>query len=415
MRPPKRHPAPCPLARSIRIVAVTLPMLLVFAAPALCQIRRSEAIRERIQTRPDDPTLYYYLAIAEFAEGDRAAGLEALEQVARIGHGFLPVRDMGFDGVWDDPAFQKVRARLESRLPRVTAARALFRLERRLIPEGIAWDPASRSYFVGSIAASKIVRVDSAGTVSDLSRPGELGHVLGLVVDPRRRRLHAVSTNLIEGATDTTRNRVVSYDLETGGRVRTFVVPSAVQLNDVTVAASGELYATDSRAGAVFRIRPESGDVDAIVAPGTLPGVNGLALSGDGTALYLGHATGVSRYVLATGELLPRIPVPKGEAIGGIDGLYVDGNTLIGIQNVTNPGRVIRVHLGSDGAIAHRVETLLSHHHPDVDEPTTGVIVGRAFVLLATTQVARFTPAGTITSPETLKRPVVLTIPLDGR
>jgi len=393
----------------IAVLAVT--GLLAHGKPAFAQPRRSELIRERLKTRPDDPTLYYYLALAEFAEGNRPGGLEALEKVADLGHGFLPVRGMGFDAVWGDSAFQNVRGRLEKKLPRVTSARELFRLDRQLIPEGIAWDPQSRCYFVGSVAASRIIRIDARGKVSDFAVAGELRQVLGLALDAGRRRLHAVSTTLVEGARDSVSNRVVTYDLATGARVRSVAVPAATQLNDVTVAASGELYTTDSGAGGVYRIR-ESGVVDTLVATGRLPGVNGVAISSDGTGLYLAHSTGIARFEFATGELLPRIEVPPGETIAAIDGLYADGHTLIGIQNVTNPGRVIRIHLRADGKGAERIETLLSHHHPAIDEPTTGVIVGRSFALLATTQVARFKPDGTLESPETLKRPVALMVSL---
>lgn len=400
--------------RAVLLVAVASSTLATLATPVSAQPPRSELIRERLKTRPDDPTLHYYLAMAEFAEGDRAGGLAALERVASIGRGFLPVRDAGFAPAWDDPAFRRIRARLERKLPKVTVAREAFTLDRQLIPEGIAHDPASHSYFVGSIASAKIVRVDPEGAVSDFSRPGELKQVLGLAVDPARRQLHAVSTSLV-GTPDSTSNQVVTYDLATGTRMRTVAVPVAAQLNDVAVGPGGVLYVTDTRAGGVFRIGAEGGPVDTVVAPPSIPGVNGIALAADGRALYLAHSTGIARYELATRELLPRIEIPAGETVGAIDGLYTDGNALIGVQNVTNPGRVIRLPLRADGKGAERVETLLSHHHPAIDEPTTGAIVGRSFALLATTQVARFTPAGTITSPETLKRPVVLLVPLDTK
>lgn len=402
------------LLRLARIAAATGFALLISQEPTAAQPSRSELIRERLKTRRDDPTLYYYLALAEFAEGDKSEGFAALERVVSLGNGFLPVRDVGFQAVWDDPAFQGIRRRLEQKLPRVTEARELFRLDKQLIPEGIAYDPRSRSYFVGSIALAKIVRIDSAGAVSDFSRPGELRQVLGLAVDPQRRRLHAVSTSLVAGAPDSARNHVVTYDLATSALVRSTPVAST-QLNDVAVAPGGDLYTTDTRGGAVFRIAGETGVVDTLVAPGTLPGVNGLAFSADGTALYLAHSTGISRLELASTDLLPRIAIPASETVGAIDGLYTDGNTLIGIQNVTNPGRVIRIHLRPDGKGAERIETLLSHHHPALDEPTTGVIVGRSFALLATTQVARFTPEGKIDSPETLKPPIVLMLALEPK
>src|SRR5688572_17751989 len=49
-----------------------------------------------------------------------------------------------------------------------------------------------------------------------------------------------------------------------------------------------------------------------------------------GAALYVTHSTGVARFALAGGSLLPRLEIPAGETIGAIDGLPADGNTLIG-------------------------------------------------------------------------------------
>jgi hypothetical protein len=415
MTPTARHTRIASALPAVAVIAIAaLGALATVHQPACAQPPRSELIRERLKTRPDDPTLHYFLAASEFAENDRAAGMEALERLAAIGAGFLPVRDV-FAPVWDDTAFQRIRRRLEDKLPRVTAARVLFRLDRNLIPEGIAHDPRTRSYFVGSIAGRKVVRVDSSGAVSEFSRPGELRNVLGLAVDAGRRRLHVVSTSLSPGAPDSSRNRVVSYDLNTGTRVRSVTVAAAAQLNDVAVGPGGELYVTDSGGGGVFRIPVDRATVDTVAAPGTLPGVNGIALSADGQALYLAHATGVARFELANRDLLPRIAIPAGETIGAIDGLYLHGNALIGIQNVTNPGRVIRIALRADGRGADRIETLLSHHHPAIDEPTTGAIVGPSFALLATTQVSRFRPDGTIESPGTLKSPVVLLIALEAK
>lgn len=375
--------------------------------------RMTEVLQQRLKDRPDDPTLYYYLAVYQAVEGNRAESIAALEQVLKLGRGFLPSRGIGFDAIWDDPGFQDVRNRIERTLPRVIEAREVFRLGNDLLPEGIAFDPVTRSTYIGSVAARKIVRVDSTGAMSDLSRPGELQHVLGLAVDPGRRRLYAVSTSTL---TDSGRanpvNQIVGYDLESGKLDRSFNVAGATQLNDVIVAPGGDLYTTDSGAGAVYHVRA-GGPVDTLMAPGTLPGANGLSLSPDGSGLYVAHGSGVARVDFGGAPLLARLELPPGETIAAIDGLYTDGNTLIGIQNVTNPGRVIRMRLRKDGKGVEKVETLLSHHHEAIDEPTTGAIAGRSFVFLATTQMARFTPKGTIESPETVKPAVVLGLDLD--
>src|SRR5882762_11191566 len=60
-----------------------------------------------------------------------------------------------------------------------------FRLsEKDLIPEGIAFDPLTKSFYVSSINKRKIVKVDETGSVSDFisSRQDGIGEVLGLKV-----------------------------------------------------------------------------------------------------------------------------------------------------------------------------------------------------------------------------------------
>ena len=402
-----------------RSVAFSLLLLSViaFASSALAQEQsRSDLLRERLKTRPNDVTLLYYLALFEIQDGHKEAGIKALREVARIGRGFLPTRDGGFEAAWNDTAFQSTLARLEAKLPRVTEARTLFRLDKDLVPEGIAYDPAQRAWYVGSIATGRIVRVDSAGAVSDFTPPSERLPLLGLAIDAGRRRLHAVRTNgFLEIGPEKQRvNEILSFDLGTRALARTVAVPGAFQLNDVVVAANGDLYVTDTQGGSVYRIRQAGGVLDTVAA-GALPGANGIALSADGGALYVAHSSGVARIRLADGNVLPRLALPEGETVAAIDGLYRDGAALLGIQNITNPGRVIRIRLTPNGDAVERIETLLSHHHPAIDEPTTGVVVGRSFALLATTQVSRYTPEGRITSPETMKPPVVLAIDLDRR
>ena len=191
--------APSRFTFALALAAATL---VVIAPAAWSQQRTSQILRERLKTRPNDPTLYYYLAMFEIAEGNKPAGLEALRHLEKIGNGFLPIRGMAFDSVWADTSFQRTRRALLAKLPRVIEARELFRLDAGVVPEGITYDPVARSYFVGSIAQERILRIDSAGAVTTWTKPGELRQVLGLAVDAKRRRLYAVSTSAIAPAPD---------------------------------------------------------------------------------------------------------------------------------------------------------------------------------------------------------------------
>lgn len=372
------------------------------------------SIQRLLATRPNEPTLYYYLAAFQARAGDNANAVASLERLASIGTGFLPTPLMGFNAIWQDDAFKRVYAELEAKIPRVADAPVAFELaDRNLIPEGIAWDPVSERFFLGSIAQRRIISVDATGRFSPYSGPDDgLQHILGLAVDARRRTLHAVSTSALTATGRETRvNEIVSYDLRNDRKISAVSIPGAEQLNDVTFAPNGDLYASDSSSGAVWRIR--AGVATEFLPAGRTPGSNGLAVSADGAILYVAHSTGVARIDTTTVEV-ERMEIPSGETVAAIDGLYLYEDSLLGVQNVTNPARIIRMYLSGDGKSVTRVVTLQSHHNPAFDEPTTGAVVGNAFYVLATTQVARFSDNGELLRPEGAMTPKVIRIPLSS-
>ena len=91
--------------------------------------------------------------------------------------------------------------------------------------------------------------------------------------------------------------------------------------------------------------------------------------------------------------------MPPRQTVAAIDGLYQWQGKLIGVQNAPTPGRVILMTLSSDGAAITRIQTLLSHHHTALDEPTTGAVADDAFYLLAATGVAPLRPARAAREP----------------
>lgn len=368
-------------------------------------------IRQVLEQRPDDPTLHYFLASFQARAGDRDDALASLRQVERLGDGILPVSDVGFAALANDPDFIALRAALERRLPTVADAPVAFRIpDPTFIPEGIAHDARSGHFYVGSIAQNRIVRIDPKGRITPFSRPDDgLQHVLGLAVDSRRRRLYAVSTNAFAARGAPLVNNVVRYDLRSGKRDDIVQIDGAAQLNDLALAPNGDVYASDSGSGAIWRVYGKDARAQALLPAGSLPGVNGIAVTDDGTTLYAAHSTGLARVNLATARVERMTPPPR-QSVAAIDGLYWSKGALIGIQNVTNPGRVIRIRLGAGGMTA--VDTLQSHHHPAFDEPTTGAIAGDAIYVLGTTQVGQFDEQGAFRNPAALKPPAIVRVPL---
>jgi hypothetical protein len=374
--------------------------------------RRIEAVEAILKQRPEDATLHFYLARFRCEAGDIPGCIASLENTERFGDGFLPARD-GFESAWKDARFQQVRTRMEARLPRLDYAPTAFELDdRTLIPEGIAYDAPSGAFFVGSGAKGTITRVGFGNAVSEFSpRVEGLDSILGLCVDGPRRILYAVATSaLSEAGRKRRQNAVLAFDIDKHRLLRRVDVPGAVQLNDVAVAIGGRVFASDSGSGAIFDIPPE-GPARTLVAADRLRGSNGLAPSPDGKKLYVAHSTGLAVVDPATGDAR-RVANTTRETVAAIDGLYQSHGELIGVQNVTTPGRVIIITLSRDGESIERVRTLVSHHHNALDEPTTGVVTDRGFYLLAATGVSHMKDSGRIDDPDTVPRPTVLRVPL---
>jgi len=379
---------------------------------ARTSLERIQALRKE---RPGDGVLVFYQALMHVTLGERDAALELLRSLKGRKLGLIPVRDAGFDSVWDDPRFQKISKALADDEPQTFASPVAFRLkDPKLIPEGIAYDAKGMRFFIGSIAQHKIVAAH-AQELSDFSNAADkLDAILGLAVDTTRKYLYAVTTNgFEESAKKERRNAVVRYDLKDGRPMDRFVAPDAMQLNDLAIATDGTLYVTDSQTGSLFRKKPEEKTLTKFGATGALRGANGIALAPD-RALYVTLSTGIARVDTTSGEPT-RLPQPDTVVTGGIDGLYWHGGDLIGIQNSTNPGRVIRIALTNKGMQIAGVTVLQSHHHPEFDEPTTGAIAQGALYVIANSYVGHYQPEGTIKDAADLKSTAIIAVPLQGK
>jgi sugar lactone lactonase YvrE len=379
-------------------------------AAVRASLERVQALRKE---RPGDGVLIFYQALLQVELGERESAFELLRSLQGRKLGLIPYRDGGFDSVWGDPKFQEIRRTLMNEEPQTAVSPVAFRLkDPKLIPEGIAFDPGGDRFFVGSIAQRKIIVSDGQGETHDFSSPADkLDQVLGIRIDPARGQLYAVSTNASEeNAKKERRNAVLRYNLKTGKLIDRFSAPEAMQLNDLVVRSDGTIYVTDSAGGSLFRRQADETTLTRFGAAGALRGANGIALSKDGT-LYVAISTGIARVDLSTGEPT-RLSQSDTVVTGGIDGLYWDEGDLLGVQNGTNPGRVIRITLTDKGDRISGITVLQSSQHPDFDEPTTGAIARGALYVIGNSYVGRYQPDETIKDAGELKGTAVIAVPL---
>jgi sugar lactone lactonase YvrE len=296
-----------------------------------------------------------------------------------------------------------------------------------LIPEGIAYDPLERAYYVSSTFRRKIVRVDASGKASDFTAPmqdGMLG-ALGMRVDAKRRLLFVAHSHIgedmpimsMEGLPKNA-SALAVYDLTTGKLQAAFQPPKPTELhflNDVALAPDGTAYISDTAAGDIYVVKPGARTMELFAHLET-GNPNGLDLSADGgTLIVAAYGPGVVKIDLKTKRQTVFKTLP-GEEIGA-DGLYVVGNDVIVIQPRSKTRMIARYRMSADGTSLEKPEELLPAAHPLADQPTTGVIVGRDLFVIVNSQLQKFRKLYVDTRgavpADALKGPIILRIPLD--
>lgn len=379
-------------------------------------------LRAALALRPSHPAALYELAAALALRGDPPAALEALDTLAKMGLSFDPSREADFASLGGQPRWSQILARFERNRAPAGSASASFRIFiPTFIPEGLAYDGDTGSYYVGGAHERRIQRVTRAGTTDNFVLPGAGGLLapLGLLADSRRRLLWVASAGIPEmknaQADELGRAGIIAYDLDNGRVKRRSLLPEdgrKHRLDALVLGTQGMIYATDSAAGLIYRFDTARGQYTALTRPGELISPRGVALSDDKKTLYIADYTqGLYAYELDGGRL-SRLDVAPDICVYGIEGLYVYDGGLLAVQNGIRPHRVVRFRLDETGRRVQHARVLAANL-PEFDQPAQGVVVGRRFIFIANSQWNRFDQDHKLPPEEQLRSPVVLRLALD--
>jgi DNA-binding beta-propeller fold protein YncE len=266
-----------------------------------------------------------------------------------------------------------------------------------LIPEGIAHDPVTRTFYVSSTYRRKIVAVGREGEPRDFTAEGQDGllGVVGMKVDARRRMLWAAAGDagrnmpMVRMTPDGEgRSGLFQYDLRTRKLVRKLHPAGRERhfLNDLVLDERGNVYVTDSLQGAIHTVRAGGARLETLIEAGRLPRPNGIAISGDQRTLYVATRQGYRAIDIATRRIRA---LPSAVPVGSTDGLAYHRGALIAVQP-WEQGRVVeRYILSPAGDRIVRSEVLVADH-PEHLQPTTGVVVGDELHYIANSQLQLF-------------------------
>ncbi len=235
-------------------------------------------------------------------------------------------------------------------------------------PEGVAWDPATQTFFTGTVANGTIYRGTLGDTSVDVWVAGPGTPAVGMKVRDGRLYVAGGPSGLIK-----------VYDIATASLVSSFATGAGGFLNDLVVNKYG-VFVTDSVRPVLWHVTPEllaagSGTPEAIDLAPEIPfaspfNLNGIVDYRDGRELVVVHSGLGTLYRIdlsfADGSvdshsisLIASPPVPG-------DGLLVDQGMLIAVLG--NTAELAFLDLSAD----HSSATLLgTRTDPTFQRPST--------------------------------------------
>jgi hypothetical protein len=382
-----------------------------------------ENIRTAAEMRPNHPRLMYNLAAAYALTGHQAEALQWLSRMAEMGLVFSAEKDSNFDSIKSSAKFQTILKSVErNRAPVINGAPAFTLHEKGFIPEGIAYDPVTKTFFLGSVYKRKIVSIDQKGEAGDFATEVDgLWSVMGMKVDAARRLLWVASAAHPQmsdyKAEDNGTSGIFKFDLRTGKLIKKYLLPNQAKprwLGDLTLNSRGDVFTSDSLTPAIYTIRHGKDELELFLENEAFVSPQGLAFTPDEKQLFMAdYAKGIFLIDLETKRVVNLSP-SRNLTLLGIDGLYSYQGSLVGVQNGINPHRFVRLFPSRDLKRIERLETIEAND-PAFDEPTLGVLVKDSFYLIANSQWGMIDQKGQLAPADKLKEPVVLKIKLPVR
>ena len=324
----------------------------------------------------------YILAIYYIRAGDLPKALDTLKRSVALDEGFDPAEDAEFAALHNNVEFESLLETARRHYPAMENARLAYIIsEKDLIPEGLAAIPGDRGFYLGSLYHKKIVKISKDGTVSDftVATQPEWADVCGIKVDSANFEVWAATcpdvgtSELLHFGPN---GKLIDRHSPTG--------PGPHELNDLVLRGEKEAYVTDTLGHQVLRFDRGSNTFTPLSFSRPLRQPNGIAISDDGSQLYVADEFGVFQVNLPPGAGKEIQPEPR-STLAGIDGLYWYRGNLVAVQNI-GMRRIILARLSAGSQPTAKVEVLENRSNL-ITSPTTGAIAGTNFYFISNSQI----------------------------
>ena len=340
------------------------------------------------------PILMLRIASVETHLGDNQEALRWLRRYAATGLTYEITSDEDLRPLTSERSSPPIAAELLMNAAPITNAEVVCALPiEDLMPEDLTYDRHSKTFLVSSVLHHTAYRVslpkdggkDCQLHELKLEESAKNWPAFAIAADPERLILWMTSSAMADfkgvAKADEGKAALLAIDSTSGKLVRRFDVgpEGGPVLGDMTIASDGTVYVTDGAGGGIYRVR---GDLqtaklerigDGLFSPQTP------ALAKDGKRLFVAdYSLGVAVLDLGTGKV-DYLRHPENVAVTGLDGLYLIGDSLLGVQNGTEPERIMRYRLNPEQTEIVGQEVI--EQGPRIGDPTHIIVVdGKAYV-----------------------------------
>ncbi|MBL7961244.1 hypothetical protein JNL27_13505 [bacterium] len=347
------------------------------------------AMQSADSVRPNTYSILYNIAGGQALAGQSDAALMSLRKAVWINVSKQFMNDSDFVSIWNSPGMKDVFALIDSINKPVSMTDAGFTLEDNSFhPEGIAYDAKTKRFFIGSIRQRTIAVRDEKGTVntSFFKKTDRLFCVMGMKVDSKRRALWVATSVMPEmiGYADSLQGKaaVARFNIDSGDLEKIYSIDGEHVFGDLVIHSSGDVYISDSGEPSLYKISSKDDQLKLWLTFPTAWNLQGLDFSSDGNTLFVAdYISGLYRVTLKT-QTIGKIGFDTPNALRGIDGLYFYKNSLLALQNGTNPLRACRYYLNNDQTRITKME-FVEKATDNLGEPTLGVVSGDTFYFIA--------------------------------
>jgi hypothetical protein len=412
------------------------------------------------------PRYLLRMASVEMHLGHTSEALKWMEQYASMGLTYDVARDDDLAPLVAEEGFKAVAAKMREHIKPISKAELVCTLPLpEMMPEDLTFEKAvskkksskrrlaeeSRGTFMmSSIQHHTLYRValpqagnqECAITEIPLPEDAKRWPTLAVSSDATRHVLW-MTASAMPGFSgfpkeDDGKSALLAIDGEKGRVLRRFdpATGSAAVLGDMSVAQDGTVYVADSIGGGVYRVRGDLASsrleriADGLFSPQT-PVVAGdgkrllvadypmgiaivrltsaAARKSQVTALAASPPSGASpAKVPAQASLkLEYLRHPPNVAVTGLDGMYLSGDSLIGIQNGTEPARIVRYRLNHAQTEVLSAE-VIEQATERLGEPTHVVEADGWFYVTANVGWDKIDDSGVLKTGQQFTRPILL-------